>query len=186
MNPNPEQTMNQTLDKNEPIASFPAKRPRGRPRRFDDQRREVLCTLISIGLSRRAAAESVGVPPSSVAHAARTDPQFAMRLRDAEIARAVRPPEFADIGRRGWHAAARLLEKNNPSDLAPPASKLDRWLASRRFKRAVRHIVHKMLERYLAEPSNAPDQPSPGTSASTADYCLTSRDFSEKPATQKQ
>src|SRR5688572_5030802 len=143
--------MDEALQNHGPVASVPAKRPRGRPRLFDDQRREVLCTMISIGLSRRAAAESVGVPPSSVAHAARTDPQFAQRLRDAEIARAVRPPEFADIGRRGWHTAARLLQKASPSAFGPPTSKLDRWLASRRFKRAVRHIVHKMLQRYLAE-----------------------------------
>jgi hypothetical protein len=164
-----------------------AKRPRGRPRVFDAQRREILCTLISIGLSRRAAAESVGVPPSSVVHAARTDPPFAQRLRDAEAARAIRPPEFADIGCRGWHAAARLLERADPEDFGRPTSKFDRWLASRRFKRAVQHIVQKMLQKYLAEPlADARRLPTDETNSLPADYCFTSREFLENSARQKQ
>ncbi len=84
----------------------PPKRPRGRPRRFDAQQQRRLCLLVSVGLSRRAAARQIGVPPSSIVYAAGRDPTFAARLHVAEHARANRPPELANIGRRAWRHSA--------------------------------------------------------------------------------
>jgi hypothetical protein len=86
-----------------------------------------------------------------VAHAVRTDPAFAQRLRAAEAARAVRPARFADIGRRGWHAASRTLNRGKTAELLRRRSTFDRWLASRQFRRAVRRIVRQTIESLLSE-----------------------------------
>ena len=98
----------------------PPKRPRGRPRRFDAQQQRRLCLLVSVGLSRRAAARQIGVPPSSIVYAAGRDPTFAARLHVAEHARANRPPELANIGRRAWRAQRRLLQSHNVNGTRPP------------------------------------------------------------------
>jgi hypothetical protein len=49
-----------------PLTPVRPKRRRGRPRTFDEARRQTLCTLISIGLSRNEACRQVGVKPNSV------------------------------------------------------------------------------------------------------------------------
>ncbi len=103
------------------------KRPRGRPRRFDADKQRRLCLLMSIGLSRRAAARHVGVPPSSIVYAAGRDPAFAAQLQAAEHARANRPPELADIGRRACarsadcsnHTTSTALARQTPCSFIP-------------------------------------------------------------------
>jgi hypothetical protein len=121
-----------------------AKRPRGRPRIFDEARRQTLCTLISIGLSRKEACRQVGVPPSSVVHAALA---FARRLQQSLIDRANRPPELADFGSRSWRAAARRLEARSHYFRR---SQSNTHLADRRLKRLIRRMVHKALQEYPA------------------------------------
>jgi hypothetical protein len=134
-----------SLDPNVPaIAPDSAKRPRGRPRVFDEMRRHELCAMISLGLSRKAACRIVGVAPSSVVHAARTDPFFAAQLQQALIDRDNRPPELADIGSRSWRAIARRLEARSPHFRLPAARR--QYYAQRRLKRMIRRIVLQVLK----------------------------------------
>jgi hypothetical protein len=121
----------------------PTKRPRGRPRIFDEQRRHTLLGMISVGLSRNEACRHVGVPPSSVVHAARTDPAFAQQLQQALFDRANRPPELADIGSRSWRAYARRLEARSPHFRLPASRRQSS--ADRRLKRLIRRTVLKLL-----------------------------------------
>jgi hypothetical protein len=130
-------------------AAAPNKRPRGRPRRFDASKQRRVCLLISIGLSRRAAARHVGLPPSSIVYAAQRDPAFAAQLKAAEHARANRSPELADIGRRSWRSQRRLLQQNNVIDTRPqPLSPL---FYHPDFRRTVRKLVRKYFLKCLAE-----------------------------------
>jgi hypothetical protein len=99
--------------------------------------------MITVGFSRREACRQVGVPPSSVAHAARTDPEFAQQLGQALIDRANRPPELADVGSRSWRAAARRLEARF-AHFRPPSARRQ-VLTQRRLKRIVRRIVLELL-----------------------------------------
>jgi hypothetical protein len=127
----------------------PPKRPRGRPRRFDADKQRRVCLLISVGLSRRAAARHIGLPPSSIVYAAARDPTFAKQLRDAEHARANRSPELADLGRRGWRSQRRLLQQHNIIDTRPrPLSPL---FYHPDFRRTVRKLVRKYFRKCLAE-----------------------------------
>jgi hypothetical protein len=140
------------------------KRPRGRPRIFDDTRRQALCTLISAGISRNEACRQVGVPPSSVVHAARTDPAFAELLRQAKIRRANRPPELADIGSRSWRAIARRLEARSPCFRLPRSRPKDP-LDDPRLHRRIRRIVRKLLRERL------PVAAASSRRGSIPDYC---------------
>jgi hypothetical protein len=106
----------------------------------------VLCKLLSIGLSRNEACRNVGVPPSSVVHAARTDPAFAASLRQAIIDRANRPPELEDFGSRSWRAVARRLEARS-RHFRLPSSRTQR-LTERRLRRIVRRTVKKLLKNH--------------------------------------
>jgi len=146
----------------------PAKRPRGRPRIFDAARRQTLCTLISIGLSRKEACRQVGIPPSSVVHAARTDPAFARRLQQALIDRANRPPELADFGSRSWRAVARRLEARS-HHFRLSRSTAD--LTERRLKRLIRRMVLKALKKHPAWHFLLGDQVRAEHLHSPTDYC---------------
>ncbi len=125
----------------------PPKRLRGRPRRFDAEQQRRFCLLVSVGLSRRAAARHVGVPPSSIVYAARRDPRFQQQLLAAEHARANRPPELADIGRRAWRAQRRLLQSHNVNGTRPP----NPLYFHPEFRRTVRKLVRKYFRKCLAE-----------------------------------
>jgi hypothetical protein len=155
-----------------PTQPAPAKRPRGRPRIFDETRKSVLCKLLSIGLSRNEACRNVGVPPSSVVHAARTDPAFAQALRQALIDRANRPPELADFGSRSWRAVARRLEARSRHFRLP--STRPQRLTERRLKRMVRRIVFELLNdpHALSPGATAPRSRGDASDSSpTTDYC---------------
>ncbi len=147
----------------------PAKRPRGRPRIFNETRRQTLCTLISIGLSRAEACRKVDVPPSSVVHAARTDAVFAQQLQQALVQCANRPPELADIGSRKWRAAARRLEAIHPDEFVPGYAR--RTFAEARLRRQIDRIVLKLLrKRFRATAASRSPR-------SAADYCCDPRTF---------
>ena len=157
---------------------MPAKRPRGRPRTFDEARRQTLCMLISIGLSRNEACRHVGVKPSSVVHAARTDAEFAKLLNRALIDRDNRSAEFADFGSRSWRAYARRLEARSPYfrlNRAKPKHLLD----DPRFHRAIRRIVSKLLKNRFAKMTAS----SPNHAAD--DYCSENPPLLRAPADTK-
>jgi hypothetical protein len=154
-----------------------AKRPRGRPRLFDEQRRHTLCAMISVGLSRNEACRMVGIPPSSVVHAARTDAAFAAQLQQALIERANRPPELADIGSRSWRAYARRLEVLSP-DFRPPTARRQ-YFADRRLKRLIKRMVLRVLRKHL--PIGASSSRRPPT-----EYCFRTPHDVRARAIQKQ
>jgi hypothetical protein len=171
----------------------PTKRSRGRPRIFDETRRRTLCAMISVGLSRKEACREVGVPPSSVVHAARTDPAFAGLLQQALVKRKNRPPELAHIGSRSWRPYARRLEAISPH-FRPPSARRELRRSERRLKRLIRRSLLELLNemapvsRRVPAPGCEPDAiPSPQTATRTPDYCSeTSYDFAPKSAIQKQ
>jgi hypothetical protein len=164
----------------------PARRPRGRPRIFDRQRRHTLCTMISVGFSRREACRQVGVPPSSVAHAARTDPAFAQQLQQALIDRANRPPELADIGSRSWRAYARRLEARS-AHFRPPSARR-KIIQQRRLKRMVRRIVFELLNdpRAISQATALGSHDEASAFSPTTDYCSETPCDLDAQAVQKQ
>ena len=151
-----------------PIPS-PPKRPRGRPRIFNETRRQTLCTLISIGLSRAEACRKVDVPASSVVHAARTDPVFAQQLQQALVQRANRPPELAEIGSRKWRAIARRLEALRPDEFVPSYAR--HTFAEARLRRQIDRVLLKLLrKRFRATAASTLPR-------SAAEYCFDPRTF---------
>jgi hypothetical protein len=87
-----------------------AKRKGGRPRLLTDEVRRQVVLLLSVGLSRRRAAERVGVSHTTISQAAKNDPDFAAELERAEdLAGAERNLHIAALSRRSWKAAAWLV-----------------------------------------------------------------------------
>jgi hypothetical protein len=71
--------------------------------------------LVSAGCSRRAAAEQLGIAPSTITNATKNDKKFAHELRMAELAgcdRRVRA--IVRTGCKGWRAHAYMLERLLP------------------------------------------------------------------------
>jgi hypothetical protein len=148
--------------------------------------------MICVGLSRKEACRKVGVPPSSVVHAARTDPAFAKLLQQSLIQRKNRPPELAHIGSRSWRAYARRLEAISPH-FRPPSARRQLRHSKRRLKRFIRRVVLELLSdttsisrRALAPGSESNSIPATPAANRMADYCSeTPHDF-RASAVQKQ
>jgi hypothetical protein len=91
----------------------------GRPVEFGDSKRETFCTLVGVGVSRRHAAASVGVSPSTVSRHMAADSAFADKVLQAEaecevdLMRRVRTQS-----ERSWRAAVWLLERMRPERYA--------------------------------------------------------------------
>jgi len=82
---------------------------------LDAPRRERLCLLISLGMSRRRAASYVGCHHATISRTAARDPQFARALRQAEeICEAEPLARVMMASRKTWRAAAWLLERTRP------------------------------------------------------------------------
>lgn len=90
--------------------TMPAKNKGGRPRRLTDEVRQQVALLLSVGLSRRRAAQRVGVSHTTISRAAKEDPVFAEQLERAEhLAASERTVHIAKLSRRSWKAAAWLI-----------------------------------------------------------------------------
>jgi hypothetical protein len=91
----------------------------GRPVEFEGARREKFCILVGVGVTRRHAAISVGVDPSTVSRHMEADPLFAEQVRDAEndceidLLKRVRLQS-----ERSWRACVWLLERMRPERYA--------------------------------------------------------------------
>jgi hypothetical protein len=91
----------------------------GRPVVFEEARREKFCILVGVGVTRRHAAISVGVDPSTVSRHMEADPLFAEQVRDAEndceidLLKRVRLQS-----ERSWRACVWLLERMRPERYA--------------------------------------------------------------------
>ncbi len=95
------------------------KNPVGRPPALDNDKRQQVIALLTIGCSRRIAARHVGCSPSTITRTAARNSTFADQLAKAEtnlerdlldsIQNAARTDRY-------WRAAAWLLERKNPKD----------------------------------------------------------------------
>ncbi len=95
---------------------------RGRPPVLDKTKKGQIIKLLSVGFSRRAAADYVGCAVSTIRNTAGRDPQFAEHLRRAEGALEIRCLgliQNAAGKERYWRAAAWALERKKPQEYAP-------------------------------------------------------------------
>ena len=82
---------------------------------LDAAKKERICTLLSVGVSRRQAAAYVGCHHATITRSARRDAEFAAGLREAEAYSEVEPlSRIVNAGKRSWRAAAWLLERTQP------------------------------------------------------------------------
>ena len=82
---------------------------------LDAAKKERICTLISVGISRRQAAAYVGCHHATITRSARRDAEFAAALWEAEAYSEVEPlSRIVNAGKRSWRAAAWLLERKFP------------------------------------------------------------------------
>ena len=87
----------------------------GRPVEFDAAKQEIFCALVEVGVSRRQAAEHVGIAPSTATRRARRDDAFADALRKAEMKFHVDLMEkLRRQSERSWRACVWLLEHTYP------------------------------------------------------------------------
>ena len=91
--------------------SFGAGIGRGRPPVITVAMQERICTLLSVGFSRRQAAAYVEVDQSTIHRTAKRDPEFADRLKRSEE-KATLQPMLTVIAeaQKNWRAAAWLLK----------------------------------------------------------------------------
>jgi hypothetical protein len=87
----------------------------GRPEILTEARQSTLCTLMSVGVSQREAAEYVGCSPSTITKRAKRDAWFAARMRQAQMRSEYRAmKQMVKHGDRSWRASAWMLEKTRP------------------------------------------------------------------------
>jgi hypothetical protein len=91
----------------------------GRWPALDQDKRNKIIALLSLGCSRRIAALYVGCSPSTITRTAIRDADFFDQLINAELhseVDALRHLRRASRKERYWRAAAWLLERRNPDD----------------------------------------------------------------------
>lgn len=93
----------------------PAKKKRGRPPKLDERAKELVCKMISIGISQRQTAAIVGCTSSAISHAARRDKKFSDQIRRAARISEVAPlMTIVESARTSWRAAAWLMKNHHP------------------------------------------------------------------------
>jgi hypothetical protein len=91
----------------------------GRPVEFEASKREKFCLLVGVGVTRRHAAASLGVAPSTVTRQMQADPLFAEAVRDAEIECEIDLMKRVRLqSERSWRACVWLLERMHPERYA--------------------------------------------------------------------
>ena len=79
----------------------------GRPRVIDQQKRELICGLVSMGFSRHRAARHVGIARTTMFRTVKEDAGFAQQLRDAEMRQDLQPlRQIKEQMATNWRAAA--------------------------------------------------------------------------------
>ncbi len=91
----------------------------GRPKKLDSAKQDQICALITVGCTRRTAAQHTGVSCTGIRNLARRDREFADRLQRAEMLREANAlKHIYNAGAKNWRTAAWLLERTFPDDYA--------------------------------------------------------------------
>lgn len=86
----------------------------GRPRAIDPQKRELICGLVSMGMSRYRAARHVGVGRVTMYRTAKRDEEFERQVREAELKKELSPLQQIRLHMpKDWRAAAWVMERQN-------------------------------------------------------------------------
>ncbi len=91
----------------------------GRRPVLDEIKRREIVAILSMGCTRRAAANYVGCAPSTIRRTARRDDNFARQLRHAESQSEVRHVKNINTAAeeaRYWRASAWVLERKFPDE----------------------------------------------------------------------
>jgi hypothetical protein len=92
-------------------SSFGAGIGRGRPAAITPALQDRICTLLSVGFSRRQAAAYVEIDQSTISRTAKRDPEFAACLKRAEEKASLQPMlTVISEAQKNWRAAAWLLQ----------------------------------------------------------------------------
>lgn len=84
----------------------------GRSKVVDQQKRELIYGLVSIGFSKYEAARHVGVARTTMYRTMQEDPGFAEQVRQSGLQQELRPlKQIMDQGATNWRAGAWLLER---------------------------------------------------------------------------
>ena len=94
----------------------------GRPRVFDDNKRNTILTLVSIGFGLRDAARYAGCSVNTVRREMQRNEKFAQEVQSAEIkAQIGAVQKLREAASTHWRAAAWYLERTNPRRFARPS-----------------------------------------------------------------
>jgi hypothetical protein len=95
-----------------------------RPPILDAVKKEVVCALVTVGASRRRAAEVIGIDESTIRYHLKTDPSFAQRVAQAEVLLEVElMVKLRQQAGRSWKACAMALDRldrQRQEDAKPP------------------------------------------------------------------
>jgi hypothetical protein len=95
----------------------------GRPPVLDEGKQREIVAIISMGCSRRTAAQYVGCAPSTIQNTAERNEKFAEKLdrgRSQAVVTHVKNINSAAKKAQYWRAAAWALERLNPEEFAAP------------------------------------------------------------------
>jgi hypothetical protein len=125
----------------------------GRPVEFGDSKRETFCALVGVGLSRRQAAEYLGIAPSTPLRAAERDDAFAELLRTAEMRCEMELMErMRRQCERSWRACVWMLEQIHPERYGKGKNNASAGpSAEQLFESFVALVEHKVADENLRD-----------------------------------
>ncbi|QDT68609.1 hypothetical protein MalM25_15320 [Planctomycetes bacterium MalM25] len=134
-------------------------RSRGRPEALDAAAREVLVALLTVGVSRAAAARYVEVSPQTLANTADRDPAFAKRLELAEASHLFEHARVVEMAsQKNWRASAWALGRLAPDRFGDPnrrSLRRSRTSRQRRWLKQAPDLIGRILEEELPAKASA-------------------------------
>jgi hypothetical protein len=118
---------------------------------LDAVKRATIVALVRLDGSRRMAAAEVGCAHRTIARTAARDPQFAAELAAAESQadhKALKLIDRATDQEKYWRAAAWVLERRNPEEIAPRAP---RTMTHGQVLKLFTRFLHGVLPQVPAE-----------------------------------
>ncbi len=125
----------------------------GRPEILTESRQSTLCTLMSVGISQREAAQYVGCSPSTITKRAKRDAWFAARIRQAQMRSEYRAmKQMAKHGDRSWRASAWMLEKTHPERYGRRAGQgYSAKQVAAMFDQVTAAVLEKVADKHTSE-----------------------------------